>query len=66
MQTPNGVARRSNADGANVRETRQKKISARTEAQHYSGVTYAAFDKKIKKCLKNSEPFSKEFRLDIM
>ena len=27
-----------------------------------SGVTYAAFGEIIKKCLKNPEPFSKEFR----
>ena len=64
VRTPDGpgVARQNNADGAKVRGTRQKEISARTEAQHYSGVIYATFGEKIKKCLKNPEVFPKEYR----
>ena len=63
MKTPDGpeVARRSNADGAKVPGTRHKKIPPE-QKRSTSGVIYAAFGEKIKKCLKNPEVFPKEFR----
>ena len=56
----NAIARQRN-DGGKVWGTREEKIPP-DEKRSTSGVISAAFGEKIKKCLKNPELFSKEFR----
>ena len=61
MDASDAVTWQHNVNGEKVWEMHQKEISTWPEAQHQGAVIYAAFGENTRNCLKNSEPFSKEF-----